>query len=55
MLQNARVTAFPVSELLRVNQYGSKITHPSLRLGLTHLKNIPQMYTEYIQSSAARS
>ena len=32
MLQNARVTAFPVSELLRVNQYGSKITLTKIRV-----------------------
>ena len=33
MLQNARVTAFTVSELLRENQHGGKITPPP-RLGL---------------------
>ena len=36
--QNARVTAFPVSELLRENQHGvgggGEITHP-LRLGFS--------------------
>ena len=34
MLQNARITAFTVSELLKENQQGGKITPPSLRLGL---------------------
>ena len=29
MLQNARVTAFSTSELLRGNQHGGKITAPS--------------------------
>ena len=28
MLQNSRVTAFTVFELLRENQLGGKITHP---------------------------
>ena len=37
MLQNTRVTAFTVSELLRQNQQGSKITLPPLpRLGLIY-------------------
>ena len=40
MLQNARVTAFSVSELLRENQQGENYhrhhpQHPTLRLGLT--------------------
>ena len=30
MLQNARVTAFTVSELLRENQLGGKVTPPPL-------------------------
>ena len=35
MLQNARVTAFTVSELLKENQQsGGKITSPTPRLGL---------------------
>ena len=29
MLQNARVTAFTLFELLRENQQGSKTTHPT--------------------------
>ena len=33
MMQNARVTAFTVSELLRENQQGGKITNPSQGLG----------------------
>ena len=35
MLQNARVAAITVSELLRENQQGSKITPPQPRLELT--------------------
>ena len=35
MLQNARVTAFTISDLLRENQRGGKITPHTLRLGLT--------------------
>ena len=34
MLQNSRVTAFTVSELLRDNQLGGKITPTPPRLGL---------------------
>ena len=34
MLQNARVVAFTVSELLKENQQGGKITLPPHRLGL---------------------
>ena len=34
MLQNARVTAFTVSELLRENQQGVKLPLPQPRLGL---------------------
>ena len=41
MLQNARVTAFTVSELLRENQKGGKITPTPLAL-LTHIRvNMP--------------
>ena len=34
MLQNARVTAFTVSELLKENQQGVKLPPPPPRLGL---------------------
>ena len=49
MLQNTRVTAFTVSELLRENQQGEKITPPpfSKQIGV---KNI--FFTEHLWASA---
>ena len=45
MLQIARATAFTISELLRENQLGGKITPPS-RLGLiqSYLSNLRLQY-----------
>ena len=40
MLQNARVTAFTVSELLRVNQLGGVKSPPTTRLVLNILIDI---------------
>ena len=54
MLQNARVTAFTVSELLRENQQGltpppPPPPPPPLRLGLSHMSSIskPLKYIRY--------
>ena len=45
MLQNARVTAFTVSELLKENQQsGGKITYPTPRLGLMRKKLAIKQY-----------
>ena len=41
MLQNGRVTAFTVSELLRENQQGGKTIGPPTRLGLRHVIHFP--------------
>ena len=38
MLQNARVTAFTVSELLRENQLGGKVTPPPTPLTPTRIR-----------------
>ena len=47
MLKYARVTTFTVSELLRENQQGGKITHPPPpRLGLNLRKSCKLMMVE---------
>ena len=45
MLQNARFTAFTISELLRENQLGGKITPP---LPLTQIRVKPESIIFYI-------
>ena len=52
MWQNARVTAFTVSELLRENQQGGgrgKITPPTPRLDLSYYKKKITTYHGYIK------
>ena len=51
MLQNARVTAFTVSELLRENQQGGKITSPpSPAHTLTHIHTHSQIKVNDVES-----